>query len=241
MLVAWLSSLWIERAREGAKLKSEKKVGDGMLTYRALLSGAVICCALLIAVAMIPILPSKAHHGSTLVKPTVCACCTEEGERYERTDKVDSAQLVQLDRVRFSPNATTYTTPVDESELSASYSLSQSRKGRRWELRFKDDKGKTGTLAFTIPVTYTAFGVDLREQSENAGLGPLLYKELRLTGAAQVSGVLKQGINGPARFELILQGRGRACTEAEDFKNWRLQITGARGSHIFYGSLGKPE
>jgi hypothetical protein len=143
--------------------------------------------------------------------------------------------------VRFSPNANRFTSPADDNDYSANYSLSQSRKARRWELRFKDDKGKTGTLSFTIPVAYTAFGVDLREQSENAGLGPLLYKELRLTGTAQVSGVLKQGINGPARFHLILQGRGRGCTEAEDFKNWRLQITGARGSHIFYGSLGKPE
>ncbi|HYH85178.1 MAG TPA: hypothetical protein VEX60_06820 [Pyrinomonadaceae bacterium] len=212
-----------------------------MLTYRGLLSSAAICCALLIAAAVIPSPPSKAHPGSTSAEPPYCACCSEEGERYERTDRVDAAQLVQLDRVRFSSNATRFTTLADESELSDSYSLSQSRKGKRWEFRFKDDKGKTGILSFTIPAAYTAFGVDLREQSEDAGLGPLLYKELRLKGAAQVSGILKQGINGPARFELILQGRGRACTEAEDFKNWRLQVKGARDSHIFYGSLGKPE
>jgi hypothetical protein len=190
---------------------------------------------------MIPILPSKAHLDSTVVKPPVCACCSEEGERYERTDRVDSAQLVQLDRVRFSPTATRFTSPADDSELSLNYSLSQSRKGRRWELKFRDDRGKTGTLSFTIPVSFTAFGVDLQEQSEEGGLGPLLYKELRLTGAAQVSGILKQGINGPARFHLILQGRGRGCTEAEDFKSWRLQIKGARVSHAFYGSLDKPE
>lgn len=212
-----------------------------MFTHRALLSNGIICCALLIAVAMIPILPSKAHLDPAVVKPTVCACCSEEGERYERTDGVDSAQLVQLDRVRFSPSATRFTSPADDGELSVSYSLSQSRKGRRWELKFTDDKGKTGTLSFTIPAAYTAFGVDLQEQSESGGLGPLLYKELRLTGAAQVSGILKRGINGPARFQLILQGRGRGCTEAEDFKSWRLKITGARASLSFYGPLDKPE
>ncbi|MBC7931662.1 MAG: hypothetical protein H7Z38_13965 [Rubrivivax sp.] len=108
-------------------------------------------------------------------------------------------------------------------------------------MKFTDDKGKTGTLSFTIPAALTAFGVDLQEPSESNGLGPLLYKELRLTGAARVSGILKQGINGAARFQLILQGRGRGCTEAEDFKNWRLKITGARVSHAFYGSLDKPE
>lgn len=212
-----------------------------MLTYRALLSSAVIGCALLIAVALNPILPSKAHPASTLREPSFCACCTEDGERYESTDKVDSAQLVQLARVRFSPNAARFTSAGDESEMSASFSLTQSRKGRRWEFKFKDDTGKTGTLSFTIPVTYTAFGVDLREQSDSAGLGPLLYKELRLKGAAQLGGILKQSINGAARFELILQGRGRGCTEAEDFKNWRLQLTSARASHAFYGSLDAPE
>jgi hypothetical protein len=213
----------------------------GVFTYRALLSSAAIHCALLTAVAMTPASPSKAHLASTSVAPHFCACCTEEGERYESTDRVDSAQLDQLDRVRFSPGATRFTTIADDSDLPVSYSISQTRKGRRWQLSFRDDKGKTGTIAFTIPVTYTAFGVDLQEQNEEGGLGPLLYKELRLAGAAQVSGTLRQGINGAARFHLILQGRGRGCTEAEDFKKWRLTIKGARGSHTFYGSLDKPE
>jgi hypothetical protein len=212
-----------------------------MLTYRGLLSSGTICCVLLLAAALIPLPHSKAHLDSTLVKPPFCACCSEEGEWYERTDKVDDAQLVQLDRLRFSPNANRYSSLADESELSLNYSLSQSRKRRRWELKFKDEGGKTGTLSFTIPSTLTTFGVDMQEPDENKGLGPLLYKELRFTGAVRVGGIFKQGINGPARFQLILQGRGRGCTEAEDFKSWRLKIRGARGSQAFYGSLDKPE
>jgi hypothetical protein len=212
-----------------------------MFTIRGFLLRRTIYCVLLIAAAMFLIWPAQAHLNSPVVKPTVCACCTEEGEWYERTGRLDSAQLFQLDRMRFSPTANTYMSPAADYEFASSYSLSQTRAGRRWQLKLKDDKGKTGTVSFTIPATLTSFGADLHEQDERGGLGPLLYKEMRFTGAAQVTGILKQGINGPARFRLILQGRGRGCTEAEDFKNWTLQITGARVSHAFYGSLDKPE
>ena len=200
-----------------------------------------IRCVPLIAAAMILIWPARAHLNSTLVEPTVCACCSEEGEWYERRERVESVQLVQLDRMRFSPTAHTYMSPAEDYEFASSYSLSQTRKGRRWQLKLRDDKGKAGTISFTIPARLTSFGADLHEQSERDGLGPLLYKEMRLTGAAEVTGILRQGINGPVQFRLILQGRGRGCTEAEDFKNWTLQITGARVSHAFYGSLDKPE
>jgi hypothetical protein len=213
-----------------------------MLIMRRVLLSRTIRCVLLMAVAMLVIWPAKARVDSAVVQPPVCACCAEEGEWYERTDRVRSDQLVELNRMRFSPTANTYLGPSDSDdyEFATNYSLTQTRAGRRWLFKFSDDKGKTGTLSFTIPATLESFGVDLHDK-EIGGLGPTLYKEMRFTGAAQVTGILKQGIAGVARFRLILQGRGNNCTQAEDFKNWTLQITGARASHKFYGSFKEPE
>lgn len=178
----------------------------------------------------------EAAMASSSPRP-VCACCTDEGEWYQRTGKAD---LFQIDRIRFAAKANTYQSPASDGELSLAYELSHARSGRRWQLRFRDEQGKTGTLSFIIPLHAVFFGADLHD-AEPGGLGPALYKEWRLSGAVQVTGLFKSVIKGPARFQLILQGRGLGCTEAEDFKHWTLQINAPRESYIFYGSLSDPK
>jgi hypothetical protein len=173
-------------------------------------------------------------------KPAVCACCAEEGEWYERSERITDAQLYQLNRVRFSPTANTYQSPADDNELSIKYTLTQTRSGRRWELRFRDEQGKTGMLSFMLPATAVLYGADMQDKPPG-GTGPALYKEWRFAGAARVTGVLQKGMAGPARFRLILQGRGNNCGEAEDFKNWILKVSGPRLSYAFYGSLSDPD
>jgi hypothetical protein len=208
-----------------------------MYVMRSRARAGAISGLIVLAMALLLIWPVKARVNSPMAEPPACACCSEEGEWYERSDKTD---LVQLDRVKFSNTANTYQGPADENELSINYALSQTRNGRRWQLRFRDDKGKTGAISFTLPARAVYFGADLHE-SEPGGTGPVLYKEWRLSGTAQVTGVLGKGINGAARFRLILQGRGKGCTEAEDFRNWTLHVSGGRVSYQFYGALAKPD
>jgi hypothetical protein len=180
-------------------------------------------------------LPTAAAPAA--VAPFVCACCTDEGEWYQRAGKVD---LAQLDRMRFAAKANTYQPPSSDGELELAYNLSHTRSGRRWQFSFRDEQGKTGTISFVLPLSAVHFGADMHD-AEPGGLGPLLYKEWRLNGTAQVSGIFKSLMRGPARFHLILQGRGRGCTEAEDFKHWTLQISAAGNSHTFYGPLTDPK
>lgn len=184
--------------------------------------------------------PVKADVNPAAGKPLVCACCAEEGEWYESSQRITDAQLHELNRVRFSTTANTYQTPADDNDLSSSYALTQTRDGRRWELKFRDEQGKTGTLSFMLPATAVSYGVDMQDRPPG-GVGPALYKEWRLAGTARATGILKKGLAGTARFRLILQGRGNRCEQTEDFKNWILRVSGPRLSYSFYGSLNNPD
>ncbi|OLE51859.1 MAG: hypothetical protein AUG51_20965 [Acidobacteria bacterium 13_1_20CM_3_53_8] len=169
----------------------------------------------------------------------LCACCADEGEWYERTERVQTEQRALLDRLRFSPKAKKYMSPGEDNDLSEDYSLSHVRAGRSWQLKFRDDQGRTGTISFMIPVTAVTFGADLHD-SPAGGVGPSLYKEWRFSGAARVAGIFRSVMSGPVQFRLILQGRGNHCENAEDYRHWTLQISSGHSSHTFYGSLNDP-
>jgi len=194
----------------------------------------------LLALAVFLIWPARADVSTPVGEPLVCACCSEEGEWYEMRQPLDSSQRAELERMRFSATANTYQTAADDSELATSYALTQRRSGLRWELRFRDEQGKTGTLSFTLPMSMISFGTDLHD-SPPGGTGPSLYKEWRFSGAAQVTGIFKKGTTRPTQYRLILQGRGNRCPMMEDFQNWTLQLTSGRVSYSFYGSMSKPE
>jgi len=44
----------------------------------------------------------------------------------------------------------------------------------------------------------------------------------------------------PAKYFLVLRGRGNGCDNAEDFKRWRLQVAGRNAEYAFYGELAEP-
>ena len=193
----------------------------------------------LLALAVFLIWPARADVNAPASEPLACACCSEEGEWYEMRQPLDSSQRVELERMRFSATANTYQTAADDSELATSYALTQRRNGLRWELRFRDEQGKTGTLSFTLPATMISYGTDLHD-SPPGGVGPSLYKEWRFSGAAQVTGIFKKGAARATQYRLILQGRGNRCPMMEDFQHWTLQLTSGRLSYSFYGALAKP-
>jgi hypothetical protein len=213
-----------------------------MRKMRGRLSPGRSCGLALIFLLILTIVfwPVRADIDRMADKAVVCACCAEEGEWYERSGRITDAQLHELSRVRFSPTANTYQSPADDNELSIRYALTQTRSGRRWELRFRDEQGKTGTLSFMLPATAIFYGADMQDQPPG-GIGPTLYKEWRIAGPARVTGVLQKGMAGPTRFRLILQGRGNNCEEAENFKKWILQVSGPRLSYSFYGSFNEPD
>lgn len=181
-----------------------------MYKMRGLLWPGRSCGAGLIAlVALIIIIfwPVKAGVRRTMGKPVVCACCAEEGEWYERSERITETQLHEFNRVRFSTTASTYQSPADDTELSLNYTLAHSRNGRRWELRFRDERGKTGTLSFMLPATAIAYGADVQDRPAG-GVGPSLYKEWRFNGAARVTVCSKRG-------SLARRGFGSSCRGGE--------------------------
>jgi hypothetical protein len=191
---------------------------------------------IVIMLAMIFILPVQESHA--------CACCANSGEWYERAGKVSDYEFAEISRLRFSPAAKTFLTGAGKGEIKGvasvadTYALSLTRQGRRWALRFKDERGRTGTLTFDIPATVVSFGADMHRGEESGGGGALLYKEMRFAGRVTVgTGIFKKGITANTKMRLILQGTGNSCMSAEDFKHWTLQVSGPKASYSFYGSL----
>ena len=179
-------------------------------------------------------------------RAVACACCSETGTWFERTDRLSDYQRAEINRLRFDTTAKTFLTEAGEdaikgiSNVADDYALSLSKGRRSWELKFRDKQGRTGTLTLTVPATIVEFGADLHDDQKSSGGGPLLYKELRLTGSVSGAGLFMKGSTPQTKFRLILQGRGNSCLSAEDFKSWTLQVFGPRASYSFYGSFKDP-
>ena len=175
-----------------------------------------------------------------------CACCSNEGEYSKATARIRDYEFELIKQMRFSNQAFLFLTERDLEEDARGiadpkleYTLIDSLAGKVWRLLFKDDS-RSGTLSLTLPLQMESFSVDLQDGEKSAGGGPLLYKEWRLKGLVAGTGFFKSGIIGPTHYDLILQGRGNGCNNAEDFKSWRLEISGKKAQYAFYGKLGKP-
>jgi hypothetical protein len=123
---------------------------------------------------------------------------------------------------------------------SEKYALNGSLDGNVWRLVFRDGD-KSGTLNLPLPSKVLSFAADIHDGQTSGGGGPLLYKEWRFEGEANGTGIFQAGIVPPTKYFLVLQGRGNACNNAEDFKHWRLEITGKKANFAFYGELGEPK
>ena len=97
------------------------------------------------------------------------------------------------------------------------------------------DMGAAGTIKVDLPdqATYFASDLDPLLVVEQRGM----FKEYRFAVAATGTGdfAALQLDNGSA--ELILQGLGNSCTEAEYFRTWRLQVTGPDVEFTLFGEL----
>lgn len=174
-----------------------------------------------------------------------CACCADDGDYGISFSRPSAYQLELLRQIRFSEKATLFTNAagfeavrglVDPKE---SYELNGSFGGSLWNLVFRDGK-LPGTLRLRLPARMLSFRADIHDQRTSGGGGPLLYKEWRFEGQVNGAGFFQRGFAAPAKYFLVLQGRGNNCDNAEDFTHWRLDIDGRKAEYAFFGELAKP-
>jgi hypothetical protein len=203
--------------------------GDMKALRRLLISCAVLACVLL--------LPSRA---------LACACCSNTGDYYIDFAKPSTYELGLLEWVRFGGAAHLYLTEAGPEEVvkgldgtADTYTVSGSLVGRVWRLTFREGN-KSGTLSLSLPAKMLSYKADTRDGQTSPGGGPLLYKEWRFEGPVNGTGIFRAGLAAPTKYFLVLQGRGNNCDDADDFKHWRLKITGRKADYSFYGELAEP-
>lgn len=181
------------------------------------------------------------------VRAWACACCSNEGDYYVSSGRPSEYELSLVRQVRFGQTAHLYQTEADLEEMAKglaqpaeSYALGGSLVGGIWKLTFRDGN-RTGTLSLPLPARMTSYTADIHDGQQSPGGGPLLYKEWRFEGQVSGTGLFRAGIIAPTKYLLVLQGRGNGCQSAEDFKHWRLRISGRKAEYAFYGELANPE
>ncbi len=143
--------------------------------------------------------------------------------------------------MQFAATAQLYLTDAGEDEVTgldvvtSEYAISGSVEAKGWQMTFRAADGKTGKLILPFPPKMTTLAVDIHDGQKSGGGGPLLYKEWRFEGRAAADGFFRERA---LRYVLILQGRGNRCHNAEDFKNWRLELLGQKTACAFFGELG---
>ena len=106
-----------------------------------------------------------------------------------------------------------------------------------WNIQIKTPGGKSGTLVLPRPARMTIFKVDTHEPEVGHGEA-VLYKEFQFNGTvASGSGISRSSIARPTAYELVFQGRGNNCDNAEDFTHWRLEIKGSKAKYAFFGKM----
>jgi len=172
-----------------------------------------------------------------------CACCAADGFYSISTRRPQKLELDELKKIRFGAG-NLYANAAGEddipgiSSVGESYILNGLLQTNQWKLNFKDDKGKSGGLNLTSPISMVDFAVDIHDGRMGGAGGPLLYKEWRFKyKVAAGSGVFQKGVAPAAEYFLVLQGRGNVCAQAEDFTDWRLEITGRKADYAFFGKL----
>ena len=180
-----------------------------------------------------------------------CACCAERGAYDMWSGTPDSYHLGLLKDMRFGKTAELYMTAsafdsikgVAEIEkeidggTTGDFNIIDAYTNNTWRLDIKTPGGKAGTLVLPRPARMSIVKIDTHEKSE-ANTEITVYKEFQFRGPVRSGGgIFRGGLRGTASYQLIFQGRGNMCDNAEDFTFWRLEITGAKASYAFFGPM----
>lgn len=175
-----------------------------------------------------------------------CACCANTGHYHSGTADLDAYPLSELKRMRLARTASLYLTEADLDEDARgitqpklTYSVTSSTANKTWTLTFRSGRN-SGTLVLQLPAKMWDHSADIHDGKLSGGGGPLLYKEWRFEGDVTGTGIFQPGFASPAKYVLVLQGRGNACDNAEDFTHWRLDVNGNAAEYAFNGRFVKP-
>jgi hypothetical protein len=172
-----------------------------------------------------------------------CACCTNTAQRYVEIEKLEGSKLAQITQIKFAKGAKLMLGEASEGikgldDAEEDFRLSVSQQKDRWVFSLKDAKGRGGNLALALPKTISIFEVDPRD-GKDAGLGPSLYKEWKLTANASGDGIFRASTGAGQKMTLIFHGGGIGCTDASHFAHWTLLVHGPVDTYTFYGDLAK--
>lgn len=182
-----------------------------------------------------------------------CACCAEKGDYSISTQTPDKSKIELLSEMKFDGAVQLYMTAAEFevikglSSIQAGYNennwettpnfftLENMFAAKSWKLNFKTANGKTGTIVLPLPTQMVSFKADIHDTTEGE---VSLYKEWRFKGTVgSGNGFFKSSILKPTTYFLVLQGRGNHCDNAEDFRNWRLEVTGKNADYAFFGKM----
>ena len=175
-----------------------------------------------------------------------CACCTNEGQRNVGTVALDSSKRQQIENLRFAGKAKLYTGEADVDSVegivtpSDEYAMTAAWRDNRLIFSLRDKNGRSGTLALPLPNSISMFEVDPRS-GRDAGQGPPLYKEWKLSAPASASGVFAPGAGARHILSLIIHGGGNSCTDASSFTHWTLVMQGPKANYKLFGKLATPQ
>jgi len=182
----------------------------------------------------------------TPVSTLACACCADRGYYFSGPRDFEEYSFGEFQRMRFAKTASLYLTEAGLEEDAngieqpkQNYSLIGSLTNRVLKLSFRAG-GNTGVLELPLPAKIWNHAADIHDGKLSAGGGPLLYKEWRLEGDVSGTGIFKAGTSSPAKYTLVLQGRGNSCDNAEDFSNWRVEVRGEKARYAFHGRFTRP-
>ena len=169
-----------------------------------------------------------------------CACCSDPGDHGTQTIKIEGFHTAELENLEFAAATQLHLTDADDGPPkgvnieSESFEVVAAFDAKGWRLTFRAADGKTGEITLRLPPKLTIFAADIHDGKTSGGGGPLLYKEWRFEGTASATGFFAKA---PARYTLILQGRGNRCDSSSDFTHWRLAIEGKQADFAFFGEL----
>jgi hypothetical protein len=173
-----------------------------------------------------------------------CACCSEAGQRLEKTAPMTSGQRDELTHLRFAKSTLIYADAAFPENVRGV--IKPSAEDFRLRVEFLPERiifmltaidHAVGKVAFTVPRQLERLEADPRVRFVKSNGGSVaLYKEWRLNGDVELGGFFA-GADQHARARLILHGLGNSCTSAEDFSHWTLVVTGPGTKFTLLGAL----
>ncbi len=184
------------------------------------------------------------------IKPaaTFCACCPDHGMWEQQTKALADFEIEGLATLKFEQKAylhVTVASPDDIKGLTLSeddkdeFALTTAQTARRWTLTVKTKNGESGKLILRLPNTATFFHADVTNGPKTWAAPGSVYKEIRLAGLVQGTGIFADSVTAQTKYRLVLQANGGRCFDPAEFHRWNLKVRGAKADFTLYGFFSK--